>query len=171
MVRWTRYLIVLVALAWSVTAPANAQTPVQAPAAIDPFTDPRVKEIESHLRCSCGCNLDIWTCQRQMYCEISPAMSARVRQRLAESASPEAILAEFVAERGETVLMAPPKEGFNWVGYLLPFVAIGAAGIVVAGLIRRRSRMAPEPEGSAGDVSAEQLARLEAELAGLDEDR
>ncbi|MBI4521996.1 MAG: cytochrome c-type biogenesis protein CcmH [Gemmatimonadetes bacterium] len=159
------------ALVWSVTTPAHAQVPAQTPAAIDPFADPRVKEIESHLRCSCGCNLDIWTCQRQMYCEISPAMSARVRQRLAEGTLPEVVLAEFVAERGETVLMAPPKEGFNWAGYLLPFVAIAAAVIVVAGLIRRRSRMAPASEGSAVDVSAEQLARLEAELARLDEDR
>ncbi|MBI4540432.1 MAG: cytochrome c-type biogenesis protein CcmH [Gemmatimonadetes bacterium] len=161
-------LLLLWGLLSSVTHGAQAARVQQA--AVDPFADPRVRQIESQLRCSCGCNLDTWTCQRQMSCEVSPSMAAQVRRRLAEGADAPAILAEFVAERGAAVLMAPPKQGFNWVGYLLPFVALGVGAAAVIGLIRRWSRAAPAADSGATELGEAELAQIEAELERLDED-
>lgn len=151
---------------------ARVAPPAAAPGAEVGFDDPRVKAIETKLRCTCGCNLDIWTCQRQMQCGVSPPMSAEVRERLAGGADAEAILDAFVAREGQDILMAPPKEGFNLLGYLLPFVALAlGAGIVVV-VVRRWSReAAAEAEAtSAAGVSDDGLRRVEAELARLEDE-
>lgn len=162
--------VLLAGLALAVFPPGGVQAQTPAPTqGVDPFADPRVRAIESQLRCSCGCNLDAWTCQRQMACEVSPSMAARVRERLAQGADAAAILAEFVAERGEEVLMAPPKEGFNWAGYLAPFVALGVGGVAVVVLLRRWSRGAAAAVATV-ELDAGDLARIEAELARLAED-
>ncbi len=81
--------------------------------------------------------------------------------------SVEAIEASFVAEFGPTVLMAPPAEGFNLLGYLLPAMAIVTAGMMVGLVIRggagRRQEVAPVQELSEADQArlAEELRKLE----------
>ena len=71
---------------------------------------------------------------------------------------------------GEQSLMAPPKEGFNWAGYLLPGVAITLTGLVIGWVLVRRSRalavVAAGPR--AGGLSADDEARLRAELDRLE---
>lgn len=156
------------ALAAALLPGMAAPAPAQAPDAGVPFEDPRVQAVESRLRCSCGCNLDIWSCQRQMACDVSASMAAEVRRRLARGEEPEAILAAFVAERGQSVLMAPQKRGFNWVGYLLPFAALGAGAAAVF-LVVRRWTAAAEEGAAARRLTEEELGRVEAELARLEE--
>lgn len=81
--------------------------------------------------------------------------------------SVEAIEASFVAEFGPTVLMAPPAEGFNLLGYLMPAIAIVTAGMMVGLVIRggagRKRDVAPVRELSDQDEArlAEELRRLE----------
>jgi len=125
--------------------------------------------VEQSLKCNCGCGLDVHTCQYQMQCGTSPEWSARIRKDLEAGLTPKAIQASFVEEFGPTVLMSPPAEGFNLVGYFLPALAIISAGALVALVIRRggagRSRaMAPVEPAS----DAEQ-ARLAAELKKLEQ--
>ena len=92
--------------------------------------------IESALKCDCGCGLDVHSCQFQMQCGTSPVWSIRIRESLEAGQTPEAIEASFVSEFGPTVLMAPPAEGFNLLGYLLPSFAIITAGMMIGLLIR-----------------------------------
>ena len=40
-------------------------------------------------------------------------------------------MAAFVAKYGEQILMAPPPEGFNLAGYLVPGVAVPLAGQLI----------------------------------------
>jgi cytochrome c-type biogenesis protein CcmH/NrfF len=124
--------------------------------------------LESQLKCNCGCGLDVHSCQYQMQCGTSPAWSVRVREQLEQGMDEDAILAGFVADFGPEVLMSPPAEGFNLVGYLLPALAIVTAGMFVGLVIRggasRREVMAPVTE-----VSDEEQARLDAELRRLEE--
>ena len=72
------------------------------------------------------------------------------------------ILAAFRSAYGERVLMAPVKEGFNWVGYIAPFAALGTGALVVFALLRRWSRPAREAQLVEDTVHAtpEELACL-----------
>ncbi|HSW28156.1 MAG TPA: cytochrome c-type biogenesis protein CcmH [Longimicrobiales bacterium] len=123
--------------------------------------------LEQSLKCNCGCGLDVHSCQYQMQCGTSPEWSERIRTELEAGLTPEAIQASFVAEYGPTVLMSPPAEGFNLVGYFLPAVAILSASALVVLVIRggagRRREVAPAEPAS----EAEQ-ARLTAELRKLE---
>jgi len=124
--------------------------------------------LEQSLKCNCGCGLDVHSCQYQMQCGTSPEWSVRIRRDLEAGVTPEAIQASFVAEFGPTVLMSPPAEGFNLIGYFLPALAILSAGALVGLAIRGGARpkdaLAPVQEPS----DAEQ-ARLAAELRKLEQ--
>jgi cytochrome c-type biogenesis protein CcmH len=84
------------------------------------------------------------------------------------------ILDAFRRTYGERVLMSPVREGFNWAGYVAPFVALGAATVAVGALIRRwREPSAPVPRAGVGvgaspsDTSGatpDEMARLEAAI-------
>ncbi len=128
--------------------------------------------LEHQLRCQCGCTLDVYTCRTTDFsCQVSPAMHRDVMSLVDGGYSAQEILDAFVGTYGERALMSPKREGFNWAGYLVPFIAVGAgaAGIAVVlrGMRRRgaSARSAPAPT-SPGDVraTAEELARLDAAI-------
>lgn len=123
--------------------------------------------VERALKCNCGCGLDVHSCQFQMQCGVSPGWTARIRASLEAGEDVETIKAGFVAEFGPTVLMAPPPEGFNLVGYLLPAFAIVAAGMLVGLIVRGgadQRTLAPVES-----LTDEQADRLRAAMKKLDE--
>ena len=126
--------------------------------------------VERAIKCQCGCGLDVHSCQFQMQCGTSPGWSERIRTSLEQGMTPEAIQAGFVAEFGPTVLMAPPAEGFNLVGYLLPAVAIVTAGMLVGllatGGFRREDEEELEP---VRELSDEQARLLREEMRRMEE--
>lgn len=124
--------------------------------------------VEQSLKCNCGCGLDVHSCQFQMQCGTSPVWSARIRRELNDGMTPEAIKAGFVSEFGETVLMAPPAEGFNLLAYLLPGTAILAAGVLV-GLVAKGGAARREELVPVVDVSDEEQARLADAMKRLEE--
>lgn len=109
--------------------------------------DPAVKELERKLKCTCGCNLDIYVCRTTDFtCQYSPALHKEVVDLRAAGKNPEEVVAAFVAKYGEQILMAPPAEGFNLAGYLVPGAAVLLAGSVIGLVLLRRARdAAPEP--------------------------
>jgi len=125
--------------------------------------------IERALRCDCGCKLDVHSCQYQMQCGTSPVWSQRILAELEEGRTPEAIKAGFVVDFGASVLMAPPAEGFNLLGYLLPGTAILTVGMLVGLMVRRNSHRSERWEPARAPSSEEQ-ALLEEELRGLKDD-
>ena len=124
--------------------------------------------LEQSFKCNCGCGLDVHSCQFQMQCGTSPDWSQRIRRDLEAGLTPEAIQASFVAEFGPTVLMAPPPEGFNLVGYFLPALAIVSAGAAVLLVIRAGGGRKEVLEPVAAPTDAEQ-AKLTAALRNLEE--
>lgn len=101
--------------------------------------DEVVKGIEHKLRCTCGCNLDIFTCRTTDFtCQYSPALHQEVMDLRADGKSADEVIAAFVAKHGEQILMAPKPEGFNLAGYLVPGVAVVLIGTVMAAVIMRR---------------------------------
>ena len=122
--------------------------------------------IERNLKCQCGCGLDVHSCQYQMQCGTSPVWSQRIKRSLEAGQAPETIQAGFVAEFGTQVLMAPPAEGFNLLGYAMPAIMIVMAG-ALAGLVARGR---PRTEGApAAPVSSADEERLRAALKEIEE--
>jgi cytochrome c-type biogenesis protein CcmH len=128
--------------------------------------------LEHQIRCQCGCTLDVYTCRTTDFtCQVSPSMHHDVQALVAGGYDAQEILDAFVEGYGERALMAPRKEGFNLVGYVAPFVALGVGALTVGSLLKRWQRpaivsAAPLPARSAGvalplDATPEELARLE----------
>ena len=147
---------------------------------LDPITardnDAAIQAIEKRLQCTCGCGLDIYTCRTTDFsCTYSPGYHRQILSLAASGMSGDEIIAEFVKEHGESILMSPPKRGFALFGYFGPWVvvALAAAGLVV--LLRRWSGRAAAvaavaaagtpapPAPSADDVAlvARELSRFE----------
>jgi cytochrome c-type biogenesis protein CcmH/NrfF len=74
------------------------------------------------------------------------------------------ILDAFVSKYGEKALMAPKPKGFNLWGYLLPGAAIGAAGVALLTVLRRREAVA----ASRAPVPAPPVTATPEELRELD---
>jgi cytochrome c-type biogenesis protein CcmH len=76
-------------------------------------------------------------------------MRGIIRERLAAGDSPEQVKAYFVDKYGLWILLAPPREGFNLLVWVVPCVALAAGLVLVIFLLRRWSRRAaaagPEP--------------------------
>jgi cytochrome c-type biogenesis protein CcmH/NrfF len=134
--------------------------------------DTLVKAIEGRLRCTCGCNLDVFTCRTTDFtCTTSPAMHRVVLARLDSGMTAAEVEAAFVRQYGEVVLMQPPKRGFNLAAYIMPFVGL-LAGLVIVGLVIRgwfRARPKTPLEGAAAPeappaASDDDLERLREEL-------
>lgn len=141
----------------------------------DAQNDETVKGVERRLKCTCGCNLDVFTCRTTDFtCGTSPEMHKEVVALIEAGNTPDQVVAAFVAKYGEEVLMAPKPEGFNIAGYIVPGLALLTAGGILAAVLTRRHRVAmaatpaaPSIEAPSG-VSAAELARLEQALQEVD---
>ncbi|MEO8946167.1 MAG: cytochrome c-type biogenesis protein CcmH [Gemmatimonadaceae bacterium] len=124
----------------------DAYKPVRLPpkaGAVPSLTDAQRDELEHHLHCQCGCLLDVYTCRTTDFsCPVSPPMHVDVMGLIAGGYGATEILDAFRVVYGERVLMAPLKQGFNWVGYLLPSAALATGSVVVFGLLKHWSRPA-----------------------------
>lgn len=147
--------------------PGRAGRPVPPVTAAD--NDAAIQAIEKQIRCTCGCNLDVYTCRTTDFtCAVSPAMHRQVVTLATQGKTGPQIIDQFVRENGVAILMAPPKRGFNLAGYFVPSLLIVAAGAVLALVLRRWTRAASALEAPrlAPSVAAtpEELEQLRREL-------
>jgi cytochrome c-type biogenesis protein CcmH len=135
-------------LALALAAPAGASEERPTPA-----------ELESELVCPvCDSTLDTSNAP------IALRMKAFIRERIAAGDTKSEIKAELVDQFGPAVLAVPPREGFDWVAWVLPLGGLAFAAIVVGALAWRWSHMrVDEPEPAALDPELER--RLDDELA------
>jgi cytochrome c-type biogenesis protein CcmH len=151
--------------------------PVRAGRPLPPVTaadnDAAIQAIEKQLHCTCGCNLDVYTCRTTDFtCTVSPAMHQRVLTLAQRGRSGAQILAQFVRENGVAILMAPPRRGFNLAGYFVPALLILVAGGVLTLVLRRWTRTAPPATaaalpGAGPAATPAELERLRRELDRL----
>ncbi len=144
--------------------------------------DEAIKRIEQRLHCTCGCNLDVFTCRTTDFsCTYSPDLHREVVALYDQGKTAQQILDAFVVKYGEKVLMAPEARDFNLLGYLLPGAAITIGAVVLALVIGRRERRkslalvvapggpeAPSPAAGAR-ATPEELDRLRRALAEVDD--
>ena len=125
--------------------------------------------VEHRIRCQCGCTLDVYTCRTTDFtCQVSPSMHRDVMALVSGGYTAQEIIDAFVGVYGERVLMAPPATGFNLLGWVAPFVALGGGALVVSVLLRNwRRPTTPEavsgtPRMRPSDATDDELARLQA---------
>lgn len=141
-------------------------------AAAPSMTDEARDDLEHQIKCQCGCPLDVYTCRTTDFsCSVSPAMHGDVMSLVSGGYSATEILGAFQKVYGERVLMSPLKQGFNLVGYAMPFAALLTAGLVVARLIHGwRARAAAQPRLAPAAPIDATPAELEALREALRED-
>jgi cytochrome c-type biogenesis protein CcmH len=131
---------------------------------------PTVAELEAELTCP--------TCNGPLALSNAPAadrIRAFVRERIAAGDTESEIKEKLVDSFGQRVLAAPPREGFNWLAWVLPLaggvIAVVGLGIAVRRWARNRAEEPPAPtdpsaNGRAVDPDLER--RLDEELARFD---
>ena len=134
--------------------------------------DKNVQALEKKLRCSCGCGLDVYTCRTTDFtCTYSPALHSQVLSMLGDGKTPQDVIDAFVAQYGQAALMAPPRRGFNLLGYFVPSVLLLAAAGLLVWLLSRWTRQAREAEPVIAtvlpDATPAELERLQRELDKL----
>ena len=98
--------------------------------------------------------------------ETSSQMRDLVLKKLRRGETKEAVLQYFASKYGERVLAEPTKGGFNRMLWLLPFVIVVVAVVVISLLMRRWSKrvsVETEPRFDENQQS-KYLTRLEKEL-------
>jgi cytochrome c-type biogenesis protein CcmH len=103
--------------------------------------------------------------------ETSSQMRDLVIKKLRQGETKEEILQYFESRYGERILAKPNKRGFNLILWVLPFVSVALAAIVIYFLIRRwsaRLPVKPVPHSGEGQLD-EYKERLEKELKRFDE--
>jgi cytochrome c-type biogenesis protein CcmH len=131
---------------------------------------PTLAELEKKFICP--------TCQTTLELSNAPIadrMRAFIRERIAAGDSENEISEALVAQFGEGVLAAPPKEGFNLLAWVLPLAGGAVAIGVLAVALRRWSRTRAEPAAPAAPsangrppLDPELERRLDEELARFD---
>jgi cytochrome c-type biogenesis protein CcmH len=134
--------------------------------------DPTLEELEQELTCP--------TCKTSLELSDAPVadqIRAFVRERIAAGDTKTEIKDRLVAEFGEGVLAAPPREGFNLLAWVLPLVGI-VLGAVLVGLLvwrwwrsgrRRAADVVGDPAlNGRSALDPELEKRLDEELARFD---
>lgn len=121
-------------------------------------------EIEGEVMCPvCGTLLELAEAPQA---QREKAFIARL---IAAGRTKQEIKDALVAEFGEEVLALPKGSGFNLSAYLVPIVAFVVAAIALAvGVLRWRRRGPPGRGPTVEGPSAEDRARLDADLARYD---
>jgi len=77
-------------------------------------------------------------------CGSREVMTTLITQKIDQGQSEEQIIQFFIAQYGEQVLAAPPKQGFNLMAWITPFVVlIVGAGVIYIALKKWVRREAP----------------------------
>ena len=136
-------LIAAPALAQSTPEPTTADAAADGSAAADTseITPDQVNEVARTLWCPLCSGVRLDSCELKA-CD---QMRDEIAIMLAEGQDRDAIRARFIELYGPQVLGEPPREGWNWLAWLLPFVALVAGG----GFLWSRARQMVRPSDSA----------------------
>lgn len=132
--RFVWLLLITAGLAALLTSPAKAQKATP--------SDDEVNAIARQLYCPVCENIPLDVCPTQACAQ----WRALIREKLAQGWSDEQIKQYFVEQYGARVLSEPPRQGWNWLVYVLPPLFVIAGGVVVFRLFRSlKSPPASEP--------------------------
>jgi cytochrome c-type biogenesis protein CcmH len=134
-----------------------------------PLENPRVRQLGEQLVCLCGCGSSVTSCN-MLQCHFSEPAREQLLAMVSAGMPDQAIFDAFVQKYGKQVLMRPPAEGFNLLGYLMPFIGILLGLALVWWLIQRFRRPLAVAAGPQLDDAALEhyRARIDKDLEKLD---
>jgi len=118
-----------------------------------------VHEVAGQLRCVVCQSLSV----ADSPSETAHQMKDIIRERLAAGETPEQVRAYFVEKYGTWILLAPPRQGFNLLVWVVPFVGLGLGLVLVLIVVRRWSRRPAAP--AAPPLDPAMRARIRREMA------
>jgi cytochrome c-type biogenesis protein CcmH len=130
------------------------------PLAAAPVSQDPVHDVAAQLRCVVCQSLSV----ADSPSETAHQMKDIIRERLAAGETPEQVKAYFVDKYGLWILLAPPRQGFNLLVWVVPFVGLAAGLVLVLVLARRWSRRAASAPAVAGP-DAGMRERIRREMA------
>ena len=111
--------------------------------------DPGIIAIEKQLKCTCGCNLDVYICRTTDFtCTYSPALHKEIVALKESGLTADQVIDAYLEKYGTEFRMAPKAEGFNLAGYLVPGIVVLTAGTLLALMLRRRAAVAAAGVGA-----------------------
>ena len=153
--RFTLFALLLIVVSLAVM-PASAQ-------GSNPPTDDEVNAVAKQLYCPVCENTPLDVCPTQACAQWRDL----IRLKLSQGESEEQIKQYFVDNYGARVLNEPPRQGLNWLAYIVPPVAIlaGAYFLFRAFKAMRKPATASPASGPAIEAPADDYtARLEEEV-------
>ena len=116
----------------------------------------RFNKLGHSVMCTCGCAYVLLECNH-VNCPLSDNMRNELITALKRGDSDGAVLQGFVQNYGPTVLLAPTASGFNYLAWIMPFVALTLGiGFVVFVVHSWKSKPAPAlPDGFAAPQSGD----------------
>ena len=128
---WVMLVLPIYAQATTTTPNSNQKNPV---------TPDQVSEVARELWCPLCSGVRLDTCELQA-CE---QMRQEIALKLQAGESLELIKKDFLTQYGPQVLGEPPRSGFNWLAWILPFaVLLGGAVFLV---MRGRAMLLAQPK-------------------------
>lgn len=118
----------------------------------------QVQQVAAELRCPVCQGLSVADSPSKM----ANQMRDLIRERLKAGESPEAVKAYFVERYGEWILLAPKKEGFNLLVWVLPFLGLGGGAV---GLFLVMRRWQKRPMSAPASVDPAYLEKVRREMA------
>lgn len=118
-----------------------------------------VHEVAAQLRCVVCQSLSV----ADSPSETAHQMKDIIRERLAAGETPEQVRAYFVEKYGTWILLSPPRQGFNLLVWVVPFVGLGLGLVLVLIVVRRWSRRPAAP--AAPPLDPAMRARIRREMA------
>jgi cytochrome c-type biogenesis protein CcmH len=117
--------------------------------------DAQTRQIAHGLRCAVCQNLSV----ADSNADLAQEMRQIIREQLGQGKSRAEIESYFVERYGESVLLDPPKRGFNLLIWgwpiLILLVGLAVVGVAMTRWTRSRPETVPEP-------TAEEMARYDA---------
>lgn len=126
---------------------------------------PEMKALSAQFMCPCGCGKVVINCN----CGTAIKMQEEIANLLDKGFTPKQIVESYVNQYGESILASPIKKGFNWVGYILPFVVATISILIVIYFIRTQKRLKHVSERKGKDsISDEEKRKIEKELEDME---
>ncbi len=159
-------LNIILLASWALLTSINSGPPLRAQGGPADITADEVNIVARQLWCPlCGGALRLDSCELKACDQMKEVIAIK----LEEGEDAQAIKAYFLEQYGPQVLGEPPRQGFNWLAWILPVVAVAGGGIFLWSRLQRMSRPLRQTPGKAPGVEVdEHERRLDEELAHYD---
>ena len=127
----------------------------------------QMRDIAKTLRCTICQNESIWESQAG----LAQQMREIIRERLREGETPDQVRAYFHSRYGDYILLAPRKQGLNWLLWGGPFVLLAIGGLFLYNTLSRWVSQASQAGPQETPVIDDRLrSRIDQELKSRHEE-